>query len=452
MKKVLLLFLLIPFLNQAQQFDGIWHASFQVMGVSMRMTLHINEAEKSIAIENPDIANVQPFMCDEVVIEETHLEFVWNTGGLTYAGDLKNGIISGVMRQKGMQWDVQFKREEQEKIVVNRPQEPKAPFPYTSETMQIENGEIQLGATLVLPEHFDTHTPIVILVSGTGAQNRDCAIAGHKLFLVIADHLARNNIASVRFDDRGIGTSTTTSETTLMDYGSDVEAIARYLRKNKKFKKNPLGTIGHSEGGMHTLIAASNYKKIDFLIQLATVGVSGKNVLVTQQYAIPKAAGDSEALCQWNRDLFATLSDIVLALPQKEAADSIQTYLSTAWDTAPPSYDKSATNKFQFVLSMNSFMNNQWMREFLAFETADYLNKLNLPLLAIHAGKDVQVSPTVNSQGFESYDNAETHIIDGLNHLLQPCETCDVAEYGAIDTTISKDVLHLMTTWILGLN
>ncbi|GAB5416955.1 MAG: alpha/beta fold hydrolase [Crocinitomicaceae bacterium] len=454
MKQLLLIFVLIPLFSNAQLFEGKWYSSFTVMGNSMRMNLEVSESpELTVTLINPEMNNGDNgVVCDTASIEGNQFSFTWKGRNLSYEGTLENGVISGTMKQSGVTWEAIFTREVQELIQIQRPQNPKGPFPYTSDSVQINNGTITLGATLTLPENFDDATPIVILVSGSGQQNRDCEIGGHKPFWVITDYLARKNIAVIRFDDRGTGTSTGDASASLMDYSSDVEAIARYLRKERKFKKNPLGAIGHSEGGMHTLIAASNFKKFDFLIQLATVGTDGKTVLVTQQYDIPKASGEPDDLCKWNRKLFANMSDIVLSLPQDEAEDSLTKMLGDAYDNAVPSFDKSSASKMQFTFSNNAFMNSQWMREFLAFNAAEYLEQIDIPLLAIHAGNDIQVAPQANSKGFDAYKYAETHIIDGLNHLFQPCERCSIDEYSEIETTISTDVLHLMATWVLGLN
>ncbi len=454
MKQLLLFFALIPLFSNAQLFEGKWHSSFTVMGNSMRMNLEVSESpELIVSLSNPEINTKEnSVICDSASIDGNTFSFTWKGRNLSYEGVLEDGVISGTMKQSGISWEATFTREVQELIQIHRPQDPKGPFAYTTDSVQIDNGAITLGATLTLPENFDDATPIVILASGSGQQNRDCEIGGHKPFWVIADYLARKNIATIRFDDRGTGTSTGDASATLMDYSSDVEAMARYLVKERKFKKNPLGAAGHSEGGMHTLIAATNFKKFDFIIQLATVGTDGKTVLVTQQYDIPKASGEPDDLCQWNRNLYANMSDIVLAMPQDQAVDSLTKLLGDAYDNAVPSFDKSSASKMQFVFSNNAFMNSQWMREFLAFNAEEYLEQLKIPLLAVHAGNDIQVAPQANSEGFENYEYSETHIIDGLNHLFQPCERCSIDEYSEIETTISPDVLHLMATWILGLN
>lgn len=418
----------------------------------MRMNLEVTESpELKVIIKNPDMTNFE-IAADKATIDSTRFYFQLAQLQLDFNGTLENGLIKGEMQQHGMKWEVIFSREVQEKVVLKRPQEPKPPFNYTTDSLQIENGDIELGATLTLPQNFNASTPILILASGSGPQNRDNEITGHKSFWVIADHLARNNIATVRFDDRGTGSSTGVQEqANLMEFASDVEAVARYVRKHLKYKKNPLGILGHSEGGMHALIAANNFKKVDFHIQMATVGTNGKDVLIQQQYEIPKASGASEVLSEWNRTMYKDMCAIILKHPQDIATDSLTELLGDTYDNAPDDYDKRSTSRLQFILGNIVFMNNDWMRQFVQFEASEYLCKLEkkkVPLLAIHGGKDVQVSPEINSKGFSEYAYADLHIMEGLNHLMQSCNTCSYEEYGDLEETISPSVLNLITTWI----
>lgn len=446
----LFFFLALSPLFTLAQFEGNWYSSFTVMGNAMRMQLDVSESPTAVTLINPD--QEISVKCDEAFIIDDSLTFHWKARNLSFEGAMENGAIIGKMSQSGFTWDVTFTREVQEKIVITRWQTPEAPFPYSSDSVMIKSGAVELGATLLLPEGFDSSTPIVVLASGSGPQNRDCEIAGHKPIWVIADHLARNGIASLRFDDRGTGTSTGVyNNASLIDLGSDVEACARYLRKKRKFKKNPLGAIGYSEGGMHILIAAKAYSEIEFLVHLATVGLNGKCVLVKQQYDIPKATGQPEELCQWNRSVYQRMAGIVLTYPKEIASDSLQAYLGRAYDTAPTSFNKSLSNRAAFIISNITFMNNEWMRQFLTFNTSEYLNHLEVPLLAIHAEKDIQVSASDNSAAFDTYPYATTHILPGLNHLFQPCTACTIEEYGEIETTFSPQVLTLLTDWIQSL-
>lgn len=453
MKTILLVFLVFPFLSFSQ-LEGDWYSSFVVMGQSMRMKITVENSGTEPTVQLEDIDHSYVMDGDRVVLTDTSLSFEWTQGGLAFQGiyNPQEDRLEGTMKQSGIQWEALFYRKIQELIEVNRPQTPQAPFPYTEEKISIPNGEIVLGATLTLPENFDASTPIVVLASGSGPQNRNCELLGHQPFWVISDHFARNGIASLRFDDRGVGESSGSFATaSLEDFGSDVEACAKYLRKTQKFKKNPLGLAGHSEGGMHILIAATNYKKVDFLLELAAVGTTGKEVLVKQQYDMPIANGSSIELAEWNKQLFEGMSDIILANETQEASSKLVVFLGNAYDNAPKDFDKSSTTRMAFILSSTVFLNNDWGRQFLAFRTEDYLNKLKIPVLAIHGLKDMQVSPESNSAAFASHGNVTAYKMPDLNHLFQTCETGSMNEYGELEETWSVDVLNLMTDWILHL-
>ena len=448
MKTIVFLLAIFPCTLFAQ-FEGEWYSSFVVAGSPMRMNLSVETApEVSITINDPD--SKFTIKCSKATIGDSAMDFEVTPIALRYSGKLNgDGIISGTMRQNGIEWTVDFHRTEQPQIELNKPQTPKAPFPYSIEKLKVPNGDITLGATLTVPEDFDAETPVVVLASGSGPQNRNCEIMGHEMFWVIADHFGRNGIACLRFDDRGVDTSTGNFQTaSLEDFGSDVEACARYLRKEKKFK-NPLGLIGHSEGGMHTLIAANNYKKIDFIVQLSAVGTSGAEVLIEQQYLIPKAEGKDEEYCLWNKKTYEVMCDILLNPEIDNQVDSIRNFLSDHYQNAPASYDKSTTNEQQFIMGTYMFMGNSWGKEFITFHTADYLKKLKIPLLAITGEKDIQVPAKSNLDGFRAYEQAKCHEMEGLNHLLQTCEKCTFMEYADLDETIDPEVLKLMTDWIL---
>jgi alpha/beta superfamily hydrolase len=298
----------------------------------------------------------------------------------------------------------------------------------------------------------------VVLASGSGPQDRNCEILGHKPFLVIADHLAKNGIATLRFDDRGTGKSSGNfQEATLEDFASDVLACVAYIQKDPSLKDRvKIGLAGHSEGGMHVLMAAKKNKKIEFVIELASVGTSGKDVLIEQQYLIPLKNGGSQEHADWNKKLYTGMTRIVLKYNQEKAQDPLTNFLDSMYQIAPKEV-KEQSNIFNFKIGMNMFMNTTWMRQFLAFETADYLKKLKIPVLVINGSEDIQVPGLEAQEGFEKHLSPKSKIVSnlallgGLNHLFQTCTTCSIYEYGELEETISITVLNMMTEWIKGL-
>lgn len=397
---------------------------------------------------------------DEIEITDSTLAFKWKQIGLSFEGSyFQNGdSIYGIMSQKDVKWDVSFHREKQVLDVVNRPQEPKEPFAFSEERVMIQNGDITLGASLMLPLEYEADLPVVVLASGTGAQNRDCELLGHKYFLVIADHLAKQGIASLRFDDRGVGESTGNyQKSTLEDFGSDVKACVDFLAKQKRFKKNLIGIAGHSEGGMHALIAAKGNCKVDFIIELASVGTSGREVLVEQQYLIPKQSGESEEDARWNSSVFAGICDIVMEFDHEEAIDTLGSFLDKKYEEGSEEYRESTT-LMSFKFNTMVFINNEWGRQFSRYQAAHYLKKIKVPLLCINGEEDIQVPAASNIAGFEksiskkSINHSKTILVSGLNHLFQQCDSCTIMEYGELEETISPQVLTMISDWINSLD
>lgn len=461
MNKIISLIAISISLTSFSQIDGEWHTSFSIMGMTERMDMTISNypSEPMITITDPDKASIKEVKMDKVVVTDSSLSFTWAKIGLSYKGVyFKNGdSIQGVMSQMDLKWGATFTRQIQEKIIIKRPQTPIS-FAYPVEEITIQNGDIQLGATLTLPKNAGNKYPIVVLASGSGAQDRDCEILGHKSFLVISDYLARNGIGCLRFDDRGVGKSTGSyQKASLQDFGSDVRACVSYLSKDPRFEGHPIGIAGHSEGGMHALIAAKKNKKVAFIVELASVGTSGRDVLVEQQYLVPKKSGKSEEYAKWNQEVYAGICDIIANYNQEKAAEPITVFLDKMYEKAPQEY-KDQSNIFNFKIGLNMLLNNDWGRQFIAFETKDYLSKLKIPVLAINGSQDLQVPPISNQSGFaknfskKSQLKSKAIVVDGLNHLFQRCNTCTVYEYGELEETFSEDVLKLMTNWIKEVN
>ena len=440
------------------QITGVWHTSFAVAGTNNRMDLYIDGIGRdgTLKIGLPDIAEFEPKLMEDASITKETLEFSWQTLALKYKGKYssKGDSIYGIMSQSGLEWDVTFKREEQELKKSVRPQEPKSPFDYTVEELIITNGKFNIGATLTKPKNVKNF-PIVVLASGSGPQNRDCEIMGHKPFWVIADYLTRNGIGVLRFDDRGTGKSTADySKANLEDFSSDVEACYKFLRK--KYKKNKIGLAGHSEGGMHTLIATTKLKKVDFLIQLAAVGTNGREVLVEQQYLIPIKNGQAEELAKWNSATYDTLTKLLIATPKADFANQVIAFVERNFETIPSELKEKAT-KQEFINGYISFLDNTWARGFMQFESSTYLQKITCPILVINGSEDIQVPPIKNQEAFrnnfseKSKAKSKVVLFPGLNHLFQTCKKCSILEYGDLEETFSPKVLIEMTSWIKSL-
>jgi hypothetical protein len=435
------------------QLDGIWHSSFSVAGKSLLMDLDIKGIGRdgSVSVIIPDQPQIKPQQMAVYSLFIDSLYFRWDRIGLTFAGKLKNDSLKGIMKQSGLEWPVIFTKTEQKLIeTTGRPQDPVGPFTYEQKELEIKNKHIKIAGTLTLPKNADF--PIIILVSGSGQQDRDCELLGHKPFWVLADYLSKNGIAVFRYDDRGIGKSTGEfGSATETDFTSDVLAVFSYLKK--KYPGHPIGIYGHSEGGIIGLRAAAQQKEIKFLIESASVGTNGKDVLVNQQYDIPIAAGLSEEEAKWNARMFEEAANLALKTETSSFLKEYEMWLSTIWENLPSSFKEDKTMK-DMATEMSVFINSDWAEEFLSYQAADYLKKVDLPMFIINGKKDIQVRWEENQLGFKKSMNPNTlarstfKAYDDLNHLLQPCVKCTISEYATIEISMSPIVMSDILTWI----
>ena len=450
-----ILIVLFVFLSSVSfgQLEGVWHSSFKVAGKSFLMDLDIKGIGRdgSVVASFPDQPQIKPQEMEVYSLFIDSLYFRWDRIGLSFAGKLKNDSLKGIMKQSGLEWNVIFTKTEQARLEVSgRPQDPVGPFSYEQKELEIKNKNIKIAGTLTLPK--ETNFPIVILVSGSGQQNRDCELMGHKPFWVLADYLSKNGVGVFRYDDRGIGKSTGEfGSTTETDFTSDVLAIFAALKK--KYPGHPIGIYGHSEGGMIGLRAAAQEKEIRFLIESASVGTNGKDVLVNQQYDIPIASGMSEEEAKWNARLFEEAATIVLKKETVSFLKDYENWLGTVWEKLPSSFkeDKSMND---MATEMSVFINSDWAKEFLSYQAADYLKQVDLPMLILNGKKYIQVRWDESQFGFKqhmttgSLERSKFIAYEDLNHLLQPCIKCDIIEYASIETSMSPLVMSDILTWI----
>jgi pimeloyl-ACP methyl ester carboxylesterase len=440
------------------QIQGVWHSNFEVAGKSLLMDLDVKGIGRdgSITISIPDQPKMKPQTMEEFALFSDSLWFNWKMIGLTYSAKLNGDSLVGTMKQSGLAWSAIFYKEVMiAKEVKGKIQDPKAPFPYMTSEMQIKTDKkTSLSGTLILPERKKSTTfPLVVLVSGSGAQDRDCEILGHRSFWVLADHLGRNGIASFRYDDRGVGKSTGNfQEATQTDFANDLVAVVSKLKK--EFPKAQLYIYGHSEGGMTALRAAVQTKYISGIIEAASVGNSGKEVLIEQQYLIPKKSGYSEEESLWNQRFYKQGAEIALKSIENDFSKQYNAWLTSCWDSIPKKL-LEGTNQKELTEQMSAFFNNAWAREFLAFESQTYLSQLELPFLIINGSADIQVPAQDNQASFRtamsnaSLEKSTFYILEGANHLFQQCKECNLSEYATLEQSIDPQVLGWVTSWIL---
>lgn len=332
-------------------------------------------------------------------------------------------------------------------------QKPKKPYPYLSEDVHFQNPQahITLAGTLTLPRQGGPF-PAVVLITGSGPQDRNETLLGHQPFLVISDYLTRRGIAVLRYDDRGTAQSGGNFSTaTTADFATDVQAAVAYLSTRKQINPSQIGLVGHSEGGLIAPMVASQDTRIAFIILLAGPGLPGKQVLLTQEAAISKASGvDSQRIAltqRHNREMFTLVSDISDTTALK---DSLISVLNTWY---PPEMDQSRRQELTKRLIVQ--MTSPWMRYFIRTDPSIYLKKVRCPVLALDGSHDLQILPEQNISAIKKAlasggnKRVTTHIFPGLNHLFQESKTGLPIEYASIPQSFAPVALKTITDWIL---
>ncbi|HWB82249.1 MAG TPA: alpha/beta fold hydrolase [Nannocystaceae bacterium] len=327
-----------------------------------------------------------------------------------------------------------------------RPQTPKPPFDYDSTDVTYENAaaKVKLAGTLTVPKG-EGPFPAVLMVTGSGAQDRDETIFGHRPFFVIADHFARHGIATLRVDDRGVGGSTgDPGKSTTEDFVGDALAGIAFLATQPKIDKARVGIIGHSEGGLIAPSAATRSKDVRFVVMLAGPGVPGSELLPKQIERVMKAAGAPDAEVQQSVAKQREVMKILVG--EKDDAKAREQLLALFADEAKAD-PKEAEVQLAAVLS-------PWFRKFVALDPAPVLAKVKVPVLALVGELDVQVDAEQNATAITKAlkkgknKKADVRRMPGLNHLFQHAKTGGVEEYGTIEETIAPEVLDAMSTWI----
>jgi hypothetical protein len=374
-------------------------------------------------------------------------------GDPTFQGQLKDGEIRGTFTQLGRGHEFVLGRESV--ALPARPQEPRPPFPYDEDEVEFLSGAVRLAGTLTMPKGAGPF-PAAVLISGSGPQDRNEEVFGHKPFLVLADRLTRAGIAVLRADDRGVGGSggSLVSATTA-DLAGDALAALRLLRDRPRIDPDRIGLIGHSEGAVIAPLAASGSDQVAYVVMLAGTGVPGDRVLARQMELLLRAGGlDAErtaAALAEQRELLDLVLEGASAERLREPLGrltAIQLEAAGAGEVEPRELD-------EMVSRAAADLNSPWFRYFLAHDPAVALRKLNVPLLALWGGLDLQVDSEQNlpavRAALESAGNedATLQVLEGLNHLFQKADTGAVDEYARIEETINPAALTAVSEWIL---
>lgn len=446
---LLILFVVNNSFGQQHDFTGNWSGKIRIPTGELEMIFKITSTdgkyEAKLDVPKQGAANL-PVGEVQVIGDSVKIAVPAIHGD--YSGQFSApDSVTGKWKQNGMSFDVNLKRIGEVAAPV-RPQMPVPPFPYLSEEVEYTNPKsgLKLAGTLTLPK--DTKScPAVVLITGSGAQDRNETIFGHQPFAVIADYLTRNGIAVLRVDDRGVGGSEgDVSSSTSVDFAGDVLAGVAFLKNKKEIDPKKIGLIGHSEGGLIAPLVASMSKDVAFIVMMAGPGVTGEQILYEQTALISKVAGLSDATIEQNNLAQKKIFEVV-----KNETDSALTVSKLREVLAQENYDE--LNEDQKNAQITT-ANSKWFRFFLTYDPVPTLEKVKCPVLAINGTLDLQV-PVSNLEVIKNAlakgGNKNVTIIpfEDHNHLFQKCETGSVNEYFRIEQTIDPEVLKTMKDWIL---
>jgi len=462
MKKIFIIFTLLfvsLIMNAQSPFAGIWQGTLDEDRFDFLVVFRISE-EGSKLKGTMDIPQqlIVDYKSIKIKAENDSLIVDLAAFKATYKAVRKSDSLLGIWYQSGQETPLNMALTPEDKAFrMNRPQTPQPPYPYICKDVTFVNkkAKINLAGTLTIPDTTKVW-PVVVLVSGSGPQDRNEELLKHQPFLIIADYFTRNGIAVLRYDDRGVGKSEGKfNEATTADLSSDAGSAVSFLKTLPYIDKKAIGMVGHSEGGVIVLMQASQNKSLRFVISMAGVSIPCLQLLVMQNDKIMEGYGAEEEL----RDFFYTFNTALynLVLTEKNN-DSLRSKALKLFNESSTSLSEEQKNEYNlnetYVSAMLMQLTTPWFRYFLSIIPSNYIKKIKTNVLAINGSKDVQVPAEANIEAFNTYFVQqrgifkETHVFPGLNHVFQPCTTGMTTEYAMIETTIDPPVLEYMTTWI----
>ena len=431
----------------AQDVAGDWQGTLKGPGVELRVVVHLTRGASGLTgtLDSPDQAASGIALAAAALTGNTLTFSVPAVNG-SYTGTLTpQGSIDGSWSQGGQGLPLALTRVTNvASLSPRRPQTPAPPYPYGEEDVSYTSAPgVRLAATLTLPAGAGPF-PAVVLITGSGPQDRDETLLGHKPFKVLADHLTRQGIAVLRADDRGSGSSTGTFATaTSMDFAADAEAGLTYLANRKEINPGKLGLVGHSEGGVVAPIVAARNRAVAFIVLLAGSGVPGDEVLLAQQALIATANGAPAELVQ---RASAAMREVFAAIKTEKDDTALAAALRQRLAALIPAAQVDA--QVQTLLS-------PWYRYFLTYDPRPTLRAVRCPVLALTGEKDLQVPATANLAAIKATldeggnTRSQVEELPGLNHLFQHATTGSPAEYARIEETVATEVLEKVSGWIL---
>jgi pimeloyl-ACP methyl ester carboxylesterase len=443
--------------NQAT-LEGIWEGALDAGAVKLRLALKVTKSSDGALAATLDSIDqgARDLPVDVISLKDAAVHFEMKRLQAVFDGAInKEGTeIAGQFKQGGGALPLTLKRVTTP-TAMNRPQEPKPPYPYDEEEVSYENKRdgVKLAGTLTLPRG-KSPAPAVILITGSGPQNRNEELLGHKPFLVLADYLTRRGIATLRVDDRGVGGSSgNVANSTSENFGADVLAGIDFLKRHNRINPKQIGLIGHSEGGLIAPMVAAQSNDVAFIVLLAGPGLPGAEILYLQGALILKASGAGpEALARQRatQELMFTIvkQEKDNSVAEKKLREELDKQMVNSSDAEKAQARQAMDAQIKQVLS-------PWFRYFLTYDPRTALAKVKCPVLALNGENDLQVPVTENLREIEATLKAagakDVTIarLPKLNHLFQTSETGSPNEYSKIEETFAPVALQTIGDWIL---
>ena len=437
------------------RFIGSWHGTLQAGATALRLALSVSR-DSTGALAGFFTSLDQGNARIEAALDvrgDTLKASMPSIGGEYAAIAASRDTLLGTLRQGGGAFPLRMVRGAAPAAIGPRPQEPASPLPYRTREVEISSVPgVRLSGTLSLPEGPGPF-PAVVLVSGSGAQDRDEALMGHRPFLVLSDHLVRRGIATLRYDDRGVGRSTGRFDgSTTADFADDAEAALRFVRGTPGVARDRVGIVGHSEGAMIGPMLAARSRDVAFVVLLAGPGVRGDSLLLLQTRALLAAAGAPADVVK--RTVLANRRIYAAIMADTDSAETMRRVRAAEADYLAATPASSSAAAESALRSGRSRLLDPWTRFFLRYDPAPPLRGTRVPVLALNGTLDLQVPHATNLRAIAAALEAggnrdyETVALPGLNHLFQTARTGAVSEYATIEETMAPAMLARVAEWI----
>ncbi|PJA98262.1 MAG: alpha/beta hydrolase [Ignavibacteriales bacterium CG_4_9_14_3_um_filter_30_11] len=457
---LLILVLIFSTITNAQRnfLRGTWSGKLNLGATELRVVFNITREKGKFkaTMDSPD-QGAKDIPVDEIIIEGKNATFKVNIAKAMFVGEFNddNTQITGKWIQGSNTIPLTLTKTEK-KIVLKRPQEPKPPYPYLVEDVTFRNNKdnIKFAGTLTLPKGNGPFRT-AILITGSGPQNRDEELLGHKPFWIIADYLTRNGVAVLRYDDRGTGKSEGDfPKATSLDFAVDAMAAVEYLKTRKEIDVNKIGLIGHSEGGLIAPIVATKNNSVAYIVLLAGTGLPGSEIITLQSELISRANGETEENIKLGKDFnIKVFNEINSSTDDVDLKEKLDKMFNDFYDGLSEKEQKKLGSKETFTAKEINLL-SPWFRYFLKYDPRPTLEKVKCPVLAINGSKDLQVPSKENLREIENAlkkgGNKNYQIIElsELNHLFQTAVTGLPMEYSKITETFSHTALKTIIDWI----